>query len=110
MAIDKELVKGTLPMLVLQLTSEGDTYGYELIKAISARSGGTFTFSEGTLYPVLHALERDGLVASRWEAAAGLRRRKYYGITAAGSAALEARREEWGAYSAAVRAVLGGER
>lgn len=109
MAFDKELVKGTLPLLVLQLVAEGDTYGYELIKAIQHRTDGAFTFAEGTLYPVLHGLERDRLVSSYWDASGGARRRKYYQITPGGRTALASRASEWSAFTAAVGRIVGGE-
>lgn len=108
-APDRELVKGTLPLLVLQLVSEADTYGYELIRALEERSAAAFTFSEGTLYPVLHSLERDGLVTSRWDTSGGGRRRKYYRISPAGRADLADRLDQWHAFTRAVEAIVDGE-
>lgn len=105
MAIDRELLKGTLPMLVLSQLAAEEQYGYQLIKNLAEGSGGVFTFKEGTLYPVLHALERDGLVSSFWDGREGGRRRRYYEITAFGMANLESRRAEWQRLVDAVAAI-----
>lgn len=106
--VGKELLKGTLPLLVLHVVSAEETYGYELIKRLERLSGGTFSFAEGTLYPVLHALERDRLIASTWVGAAGARRRKYYRVTEAGRGELTRRLAEWRAFTQAVDAVVEG--
>jgi DNA-binding PadR family transcriptional regulator len=69
------------------------------------RSGDVFRLPEGTVYPVLHRLEREGLVRSRWTEASG-RRRRVYRLTRRGEEALAARRREWRALARAVEAVL----
>lgn len=108
MAIDKQLLKGTLPLLVLQLLDRDDLYGYELIKTLEDASGGVFRFGEGSLYPVLHSLERDGGLRSYWRDSAAGRKRKYYAITAAGRRELAERSAEWQAFAGAIGAVLAG--
>lgn len=105
--LDKQLLKGTIPLLVLSLLASEDRYGYDLIKSMEDRSHGAFRFSEGTLYPVLHSLERDGRLTSVWEET-GRRRRKYYRITAKGRAELTARREQWLLFTTSVAAILDG--
>lgn len=105
MSIDKELLKGTIPVMVLRLISSGDRYGYEIIKLLGELSGGGLAFKEGTLYPILHALERQRFVRSYWQDAAG-RRRKYYAITAAGRDELATRIAEWTRFSGLVNHVL----
>lgn len=102
---DKELVRGTLPLIVLSLTARGDTYGYQLIKDLEAVSQGAFQLKEGTVYPILHALEAEGLLDTTWPQTAG-RRRKYYRITAAGRAALASRTAEWQSLVNAMALVL----
>ena len=62
MAVDKELLKGTTSTLVLQLLSRKKMYGYEIIQELEILSGGLFEFKEGTLYPLLHAHDRKGIV------------------------------------------------
>ena len=106
--LDKQLLKGTIPLLVLSLLDRRDHYGYDLIKSIEAGSNGAFRFSEGTLYPVLHGLERDGRLTSVWEET-GRRKRKYYRITDKGRAELAERREQWALFTSSVTAILKGD-
>ena len=56
---DKNLLSGSTTLLVLSLLSSGDKYGYEMIAELEARSDHTFTLKEGTLYPILHTLEKE---------------------------------------------------
>lgn len=107
-AVGKELFSGTLPLMVLRLIGEADHYGYLIIKRIGRLSGGAFEFKEGTLYPILHSFERDGLVTGYWREAGG-RRRRYYRITDAGMAELSRRRTEWSSFVNAMDGVLTGE-
>lgn len=106
MSIDKQLLKGTIPLLVLHLLAQADLYGYQLIKTIVQASGGVFAFSEGTLYPVLHALERDGHLRAYWRDSDTGRKRKYYAITSRGLEELSQRKTEWRTFSGAIEAVL----
>jgi PadR family transcriptional regulator PadR len=105
--LDKQLLKGTIPLLALSLLATKDRYGYDLIKSMEDRSDGAFRFSEGTLYPVLHALEREGRLTSVWEET-GRRRRKYYRITDQGRAELATRRAQWTLFTTSVAAILDG--
>ena len=74
MNIQKELSKGSSSLLVLSVLGTGDMYGYQIIKEIEQRSEFVFSFKEGTLYPILHGFEQEGLVKSYWQD--GERRRK----------------------------------
>ena len=94
-------------LLVMGLLSGGDMYGYQMIVELERRSDGTFPMKEGTLYPVLHGMEKDGLVDAYEQAAATGRMRKYYRLTRKGKEALKTETQEWRQYSAAVDAVLG---
>ncbi len=106
MKISKELLKGTTALLVLRVISEEDLYGYRIMEEIAARSSDTFCLGEGTLYPILHTLEREGWVESyRGQSETG-RERRYYRITAAGRLHLDARVEEWNAFTRAVNDIL----
>lgn len=107
MKIEKSLLSGSTPMLVLSLLKDGDKYGYEMIETLAKRSDDTFQLKEGTLYPLLHSLEKDGLVESYAKAAPGGRERKYYRLTAKGGERLEYKEEEWRLFSQKVNAVLG---
>ncbi len=90
-----DLVKGTTPAVILALLAERPMHGYELARAIDERSAGLLRFGQGTLYPVLHRLERDGLIAGRWEAAPGGPDRRVYRLTPDGHGVLAERRAEW---------------
>jgi PadR family transcriptional regulator, regulatory protein PadR len=75
--------KGLHELLVLGVLGGGPRHGYQIALDVEERSGGRFVFQHGTLYPILHRLEAEGLIAGQWEEAAG-RRRKAYRITSAG--------------------------
>lgn len=106
MKVSKELLKGSTATMVLKVISEKDMYGYQIIQVIATRSDNTFNLNEGTLYPILHTMEKEGLLESyRSESDTG-RERKYYRITATGRAALLTRLEEWKAFTSAVHGVL----
>jgi PadR family transcriptional regulator PadR len=102
-----DLLKGHVDLVLLSCLEEGPAHGYLIVKRLRARSGGEFELLEGTLYPALHRLEEARLVASRWSAANG-RRRRVYRLTRRGKAALNQRAEEWQRFSRTVDLVLRG--
>ena len=93
-------------LLVLSLLAGEDMYGYQMIVELARRSDHTFEMKEGTLYPVLHGLERDGLVEAYQQEAPTGRVRKYYHLTRRGAAHLKEEASAWRAYAGAVNAVL----
>ena len=95
MDLSKDLVAASATPLVLAILIEGDSYGYAIIKRVTELSGGHLQWTDGMLYPVLHRLERQGLVAARWSEAESGRQRKYYRITKDGRAQLAAQRQQW---------------
>ena len=99
-------VKGQLDALILATLDAGPAHGYAVGQMLRERSDGAFDLPEGTIYPALHRLERDGLIESDWSTQDG-RRRRVYRLTRSGTAALGARRREWSAFAGAVQAVLG---
>lgn len=109
MQISKELLKGSTVTMILGLLHDEPMYGYQMIKAIEEKSAGVFSFKEGTLYPILHALEAQGLVESYWDEGTGNRKRKYYRITSQGQNHAKEKRQEWTAFRTAVDKVLGGQ-
>ncbi len=110
MKISKELSKGSTGMLVLSVISRSEMYGYQIIKTVEMMSENVFQMNEGTLYPILHALEKEDYLTSRWvESEDNGRKRKYYKITEKGLKELASQRQEWEAYSTAVGKVLNGE-
>ena len=106
MKIDKSLLSGSTPLLVLALLKDGDKYGYEMIEELAKRSDDTFQLKEGTLYPLLHTLEKEHFVTSYATIAPSGRERKYYRLTREGRAQLEHKEEEWDLFSQKVNAVL----
>jgi PadR family transcriptional regulator, regulatory protein PadR len=104
--VKAELLKGHLDALVLAVLEPAPAHGYGIIRRLRTSSSDVFRLAEGTVYPALHRLERDGLVTSRWTSASG-RRRRVYRLTRAGREALLVRRLEWRTFSHAVEAVLG---
>lgn len=91
----KDLVAASSKPMVLSILSGGESYGYEIIQRVRALSGGNVEWSDGMLYPVLHRLEREGLIASEWREAETGRERKYYSLTSKGGKALEGERQQW---------------
>ena len=98
-------LKGTLPVLILQVLSTGEKHGYAIAQEIKQRSDGTLDFREGSLYPALHAQEQKGLIES-FEVKRNGRRRRQYRLTRAGIEALESQRGEWKLLSGAVSSIL----
>ncbi|MGL6174587.1 MAG: PadR family transcriptional regulator [Cellulosilyticaceae bacterium] len=105
--VGKELLKGTTTLLILQLLSDGDKYGYEMTKELQKRSESLFELKEGTLYPILHSLESNGMIEAYWEETELIRKRKYYRITKKGRGLLGEKKKEWQLYSYGVCKVLG---
>ena len=93
--IPRALATASLKPIILSILREGESYGYQLIQRIHTLSDGQMEWTTGTLYPFLHGLENDGLVASRWEKVANAPRRKYYKLTPRGSAALAEQKNQW---------------
>lgn len=106
MKYSKELLKGSTGTLVLSVLESADMYGYRIIRELEIRSENAFEMSEGTLYPILHALEKEKMLESYWREVDG-RRRKYYHITKRGKKELDAKKEEWKSFSTNVSKVLG---
>ena len=104
--IRKELVAASAEPLVLSLLAQGESYGYAIIQEIKSRSKNRMEWTDGMLYPVLHRLERKGLIKSRWSEAENGRKRKYYSIKNDGKRALEKHHEHW----SLVHSVLAGLR
>ena len=104
--METELTKGTICLLLLSLLSRKSMYGYEIATTIRKRTDGILEWKEGTLYPNLHKLEKDGLLVAEWEGDAGTRQRKYYRITDAGLAELRDRANRWAAFTRAMTGVL----
>jgi PadR family transcriptional regulator PadR len=105
---NQNYLSGNTGMLILKLLEARDMYGYQIIEELAQKSDDTFRLKTGTLYPILHGLENDGMVSSYDENASNARIRKYYHLTGKGQALLKKKQTEWHSYSKAVNHVLGG--
>jgi DNA-binding PadR family transcriptional regulator len=105
MELGKDLVAASATPLVLAILAEGDSYGYAIIKRVAELSGGQLRWTDGMLYPVLHRLERQRLVAAKWGLSETGRKRKYYRITKLGRAQLEVQRQQWQAVDETLRGI-----
>ncbi|WP_104164308.1 PadR family transcriptional regulator [Cryobacterium sp. N22] len=105
MRIEKDLVAAAATPLVLGILTDGDLYGYAILKRVGELSGGSMQWTDGMLYPLLHRLERLGYVTSLWGTSDAGRRRKHYAITDLGREQLAERQEQWTVVSDALRQV-----
>ena len=101
-----DTLNGQLDPLILATLAEQPAHGYAILQRLKQRSGGAFDLAEGTIYPALHRLERDGLLSSSWSVQNG-RRRRVYTLTRVGRATLTERRRDWVQFARAIEAVLG---
>jgi len=95
----KELIGATTGILVLSILDREASYGYAIVRRINEQGDGLFTWQEGTVYPVLHKLEKQDYLRTQWQQSETGRRRKYYYITEAGRAALVERKNEWSRFN-----------
>jgi PadR family transcriptional regulator PadR len=100
-----EALKGHLDLLLLAVLDGRAAHGYAVVERLREQSGGAFDLPEGTIYPALHRLEADGLLASRWSEHDGRRRRTYH-LTARGRTAFARRREDWRLFIRSVALVV----
>jgi PadR family transcriptional regulator, regulatory protein PadR len=102
-----ELVQGTLDMLILKAVSLGGLHGYGVLLRLQQLTAGRLQIQQGSLYPALYRLERQGLIASEWGESDNKRKAKFYTLTAAGRKQLKAETDSWSRFSAVVAGVLG---
>lgn len=112
MSVDKTLLAGSTATLILKLLDEQDMYGYQMIEELARRSDDTFQMKAGTLYPLLHGLEKKEFLESYEQNADSNqnrnRTRKYYRLTNKGRKHLQEKTAEWQVYSSAVSKILKG--
>ena len=95
MAVYKDLVAASATPLVLSILTDGESYGYAIIKRVRELSGGQMQWTDGMLYPVLHRLERQGLIKSAERRSEVGRKRKYYRLEQKGTDALKEQKNQW---------------
>ncbi len=103
----KNLAGASAKPIILSLLTSGETYGYQIIKRVRLVSGGTLEWTSAMLYPVLHRMEKDGLIRSVWKTSDKNRLRKYYSLTERGVRALSLEKEQWRGVQAALQKLLG---
>lgn len=104
---NRELVKGSTSLILLQLLNEKDMYGYELVKELEKRSDNDLSVKEGTLYPALHKLEKQEYIECYWQEQEKGPARKYYQITDAGKEVLAEKVSEWKDFVQVMNKVIG---
>jgi len=105
----QNLTRSCHEALILAILEKGERHGYQLALELEEASGGEFRFNHGTLYPILHKLERDRLIAGEWDEDSPRRKRKRYVLTARGRSHLEQLRGSWQRFFGAFFGVVGKE-
>ena len=108
-ATNPNFMNGVPELLILQLLTQEEMYGYEIVQAIRERTNAVIAVGEGVVYPVLHGLERDGALKSRRKTVSG-RSRVYYSITDKGSRRLGDLSSTWADLTSAIHKLIGGRR
>mgnify|MGYP000082510510 CR=1 FL=1 len=93
--LSKELIGASSTPIILSILSKGESYGYEIIQSVKKISNGKLEYGDGTLYPVLHKLEKKGLIESYWKIADTGKKRKYYKISDSGKKELTTQKGNW---------------
>ena len=104
----KDLVAASARPLLLSILAEGENYGYAIIQRVKELSGGVLQWTDGMLYPVLHRLEKEGLIVASWRTPESGRKRKYYQLKPDGKRALETERADWIAVDATLKKAWSG--
>ncbi len=102
----RNLAAGTYDLIVLDILRDGPSYGYGIRKRIFARSKGTLNWQDGTIYPVLRHLEKQGLLTSQWQGPKEGRQRRYYRLTSRGRRVCQQLRHQWTTSTQAITALL----
>lgn len=104
--ISSDLIRGHIDTMLLRVLAERDSYGYEIVKTISQKSGGAYELKEPSLYTSLKRLEKESLIESYWGEESQGGRRKYYHLTPKGSAQLAAAIQQWQQAQQVINAIL----
>ncbi len=95
MGVSKDLIAASATPLILSILAEADSYGYAIIRRVRDLSGGKLAWTDGMLYPVLHRLQKQGLVESYLDTSETGRERKYYRLKKQGTKALAEHKSQW---------------
>jgi PadR family transcriptional regulator, regulatory protein PadR len=105
--VNPDFLRAALEPVLLETIAGGASYGYQIARAVHEASDGKLLAQEGTLYPALHRLEKQGLLSAKWKQSDEGRRRKHYTLTATGRKRLAALRAQWQDFAASVNQILG---
>ncbi len=108
MRSDVDVLQGTLDLLVLHILSGGQQHGWGVAQALKTRSEDRLVVTQGSLYPALHRLEKEGWIESKWGVSENNRRAKFYRLSNSGRRQLERETARWRRYTAGVDLVLSG--
>jgi len=103
---ESDLLQGTLDMLVLKSLQIGSMHGWGITERVESGSRNVLELNQGSLYPALYRLEKQGFIRSEWNVTENNRRARYYTLTPAGRRQLAAERAKWERLSGAVNLVL----
>ncbi len=106
--LSRELMAATTKPILLSILSQGENYGYEIIRLVHCLSEGKLEWSDGLIYPVLHRLEEQKLISSRWVRQENQKMRKYYRLTKTGQAELCKEKEQWAKANVLMQQLLNG--
>lgn len=106
MSRPSDLVQGTLDLLLLKIVALGPLHGWAIAQRLKQVSGDVLQVSEGSLYPALHKLEREGWLTATWQASDTGRRARFYTLSRAGRRALEREKADWNRLSGAIARVV----
>jgi PadR family transcriptional regulator PadR len=101
-----ELLQGTLPLLILRTLANGPNHGFAIARRIQQISKSVLRVEQGSLYPALHRMELDGVIASYWGTTENNRKAKYYRLTHRGSRLLASETARWNAIAGAIAVIL----
>jgi PadR family transcriptional regulator, regulatory protein PadR len=105
MSFSRDLMRGSLDLMILSVLADEPLYGYVIQKKLREASGNLVRLQAGTLYPVLHRLEDSGAIGSRWDQTSG-RDRKWYHLTAKGRRLLQKQAAEWNLYASCIQELI----
>jgi transcriptional regulator len=105
----KELLHGTLDVLILKALAGAPLHGYDIVRRVVSSTGGAVSIEDGSLYPALYRLEKKRQIKGEWGVTSAGRRARFYRLTPAGEQALAAQTDAWAKFAAGVSKLLLGE-
>ncbi len=107
MSLSQKALSGNVETFILSVLEDAPSYGYEIVSALNERAPDLVSFGEGTVYPVLHRMEKKKLLEAFWQEGASARKRKYYRVTRSGKKSLADNLKEWRELAQAMEQITG---